>query len=130
VPVAFQVAVNGRPVSNLARVELAPGRPTRLQVRMTIPDGSRVTALYLGIGGTGGWGAGSAGQGLSPLLLHVTQPLASGAHDFTMQWVVPRSAGPRFLVAIYDPTPRPGHHESGGEVARSVAEFSVKAPAA
>jgi hypothetical protein len=95
---------------------------------MTIPDGSRVTALYLGIGGTGGWG--TAGQGLSPLFLHVTRPLASGAHDFTMRWVVPRSAGPRFLVAVYDPTPRPGHRESGGEVARSVAEFSVTSPAA
>ena len=97
-------------------------------MRITIPDGSRVTTLYLGIGGTGGWGVG--GQGLSPLFLHVTQPLASGAHDFTMRWLVPRAAGPRFLVATYDPTPRPGHYQSGGEVARSVAEFSVTAAAA
>lgn len=97
VPVAFRVSVNGRPVSNVARVELAAGRPIRLHVRMTIPDGSLVTALSLGIGGTGGWGAGTGGQGLSPLLLQVTQPLASGTHDFTMQWVVPRSAGPASL---------------------------------
>lgn len=126
---ASQVSVNGRPVSNLARVELAPGRPTTLQGAHDHPGRFAGTALYLGSGGTRGWGTGNGGQGLSPLLLHVTQPLASGTrlHDAV---VGPPQRRARFLVAIYDPAPRPGHDESGGEVARSVAELSVKAPAA
>jgi hypothetical protein len=97
---SYTIAVNGHAqeysgLGPLPRYVISPGEELSVTVDVTVPEGTTVTVLWLGI--TDGWlsAGGEEPVNMSPVLAGSRDTtLSAGAHRFSFRWAVPTELGP------------------------------------
>ena len=121
---AYLLTVNGHSVpagrdDALPRIRVAPGQPLVIDVTVTMPRHTSITALWLGISAASYGFSHHRPAGLNPILAVSRKPMSAGPRTFRLRWRFPwHHRGALLLVSAWSSS-RPS-----ADVARPIATLT------